>query len=101
MLDAKIPEGPLAEKWSNYKATTKIVNPANKNKLDIVVVGAGLSGAAAAATMAELGYNVKVFFFQDSSRRSHAVAAQGGINASENYQNDADNFFRHFVAKSC
>ncbi len=97
MLDAKIPEGPLAEKWSNYKATTKIVNPANKNKLDIVVVGAGLSGAAAAATMAELGYNVKVFFFQDSSRRSHSVAAQGGINASENYQNDADNFFRHFV----
>ncbi len=97
MLDAKIPEGPLAEKWSNYKAKTKIVNPANKNKLDIVIVGAGLSGAAAAATMAELGYNVKVFFFQDSSRRSHSVAAQGGINASDNYQNDSDNYYRHFV----
>jgi len=97
MLDSKIPKGPLAEKWSNYKAKTKIVNPANKKKLDIIVVGAGLAGGAAAATMAELGYNVKVFYFQDSSRRSHSVAAQGGINASKNYQNDADNVYRHFV----
>ena len=97
MLDAKIPEGPLAEKWSNYQAKTKIVNPANKKKLDIIVVGAGLSGAAAAATLAELGYNVKVFYFQDTARRSHSVAAQGGINASKNYQNDADNVYRHFV----
>ena len=97
MLDAKIPEGPLAEKWSNYKARTRIVNPANKKKLDIIVVGAGLSGAAAAATLAELGYNVKVFYFQDTARRSHSVAAQGGINASKNYQNDADNVYRHFV----
>jgi len=97
MLDAKIPEGPLAEKWSNYKAKTKIVNPANKKKLDIIVVGAGLAGGSAAATMAELGYNVKVFYFQDTARRSHSVAAQGGINASKNYQNDADNVYRHFV----
>lgn len=97
MLNSKIPEGPLADKWSNYKAKTKIVNPANKKKLDIIVVGAGLSGGATAATLAELGYNVKVFFFQDTSRRSHSVAAQGGINASKNYQNDADNIYRHFV----
>ncbi len=96
MLDAKIPEGPLSEKWSNYKAKTKIVNPANKNKLDIIVVGAGLAGAPASASLAELGYNVKTFFFQDSSRRAHSVAAQGGINASDNYQNDADNVYRHF-----
>jgi succinate dehydrogenase / fumarate reductase flavoprotein subunit len=97
MLDSKIPEGPLAEKWSNYKAKTKIVNPANKKKLDVIVVGAGLAGGSAAATMAELGYNVKVFYFQDSARRSHSVAAQGGINASKNYQNDSDNVYRHFV----
>ena len=97
MLDAKIPEGPLAEKWSNFRAKTKIVNPANKKKLDIIVVGAGLAGGSTAATLAELGYNVKVFFFQDSSRRSHSVAAQGGINASKNYQNDSDNVYRHFV----
>ena len=96
MLDAKIPQGQLSEKWTNYKAKTKIVNPANKEKLDIIVVGAGLAGASTAATLAELGYNVKVFFFQDSSRRSHSVAAQGGINACKNYQNDGDNVFRHF-----
>jgi succinate dehydrogenase / fumarate reductase flavoprotein subunit len=97
MLDAKIPEGPLAEKWKNFQAKTRIVNPANKKKLDVIVVGAGLAGGPAAATMAELGYNVKVFFFHDSSRRAHSVAAQGGINASKNYQNDADNIYRHFV----
>lgn len=97
MLDAKIPEGPLAEKWSNFKAKTKIVNPANKKKLDIIVVGAGLAGGSTAATLAELGYNVKVFYFQDSARRAHSVAAQGGINASKNYQNDSDNVYRHFV----
>jgi len=97
MLDAKIPEGPLSEKWSTFKAKTKIVNPANKKKLDIIVVGAGLAGGSTAATLAELGYNVKVFFFQDSSRRSHSVAAQGGINAAKNYQNDSDNVYRHFV----
>ena len=97
MLDAKIPEGPLAEKWNNFQAKTKIVNPANKKKLDVIVVGAGLSGGPAAATMAELGYNVKTFFFQDTSRRAHSVAAQGGINACKNYQNDADNIYRHFV----
>ena len=96
MLDAKIPEGRLSEKWSNYQATTRIVNPANKKKLDIIVVGAGLAGASASASFAELGYNVKTFFFQDSSRRAHSVAAQGGINASKNYKNDSDNVYRHF-----
>lgn len=97
MLDAKIPEGALKDKWSNYQAKSRIVNPANKKKLDVIVVGAGLAGGSTAATLAERGFNVKVFFFQDSSRRSHSVAAQGGINASKNYQNDSDNVFRHFT----
>lgn len=96
MLNSKIPEGPLERKWTNYQEHCKIVNPANKNKLDIIVIGTGLSGAPAAATLAELGYKVKVFFFQDTARRAHSVAAQGGINASKNYQNDGDNVFRHF-----
>ena len=96
MLNAKIPEGPLEKKWKSYQEHCKLVNPANKKKLDIIVIGTGLSGAPAAATLGELGYNVKVFFFQDTARRAHSVAAQGGINASKNYQNDGDNVFRHF-----
>ena len=96
MLDAKIPAGKLDEKWTKYKGTVKLVNPANKKKLDVIVVGTGLSGAPAAASLGELGYNVKIFYFQDTARRAHSVAAQGGINASKNYQNDGDNVFRHF-----
>lgn len=95
-LDAKIPEGPLAEKWSNYKATQKLVSPANRKKLDIIVIGTGISGAPAAATLAEQGYNVKSFCFQDSARRAHSVAAQGGINAAKNYKNDGDSVYRLF-----
>lgn len=95
-LDSKIPDGPLAEKWENYKEHAKLVNPANKRKLDIIVVGTGLAGASAAATLAELGYKVKAFCFQDSPRRAHSIAAQGGINASKNYKNDGDSVFRLF-----
>ena len=95
-LNAKIPEGPLKDKWQNYLAKTRIVNPANRKKLDVIVVGGGLSGGGAAASLAELGYNVKVFFFQDSARRSHSVAAQGGVNAAKNYKNDGDNVYRMF-----
>src|ERR1700744_6589260 len=93
-LDAKIPEGPLAEKWSKHTFNLKLVNPANKRKYDIIVVGTGLAGASAAATLAELGYNVKAFCFQDSPRRAHSIAAQGGINAAKNYQNDGDSGWR-------
>jgi len=96
MLNSKIPDGPLAEKWTRYKATCKLVSPANKKKLDIIVVGAGAAGAAAAASMAELGYNVKVFVYQDSSRRAHSIASQGGINATKNYKNDGDSDYRLF-----
>ncbi|MGC9470709.1 MAG: fumarate reductase/succinate dehydrogenase flavoprotein subunit [Bacteroidales bacterium] len=95
-LDSKIPDGPLAEKWTRYKATCKLVSPANKKKLDIIVVGAGAAGAAAAASLAELGYNVKVFVYQDSSRRAHSIASQGGINATKNYKNDGDSDYRLF-----
>src|ERR1700750_2846098 len=95
-LDAKIPAGPLAEKWSKHKFNLKLVNPANKRKYEIIVVGTGLAGASAAASLAELGYNVKAFFFQDSPRRAHSIAAQGGINAAKNYQNDGDSIFRLF-----
>ncbi len=95
-LDAKIPEGPLAEKWSKYKATMKLVSPNNRKKLDIIVVGTGIAGAPAAASLAEMGYNVKVFCFQDSARRAHSVAAQGGINASRNNKNDGDSVYRLF-----
>lgn len=95
-LDAKIPEGPLAEKWTKYKASAKLVNPANRKKLDIILVGTGLSGAAAASTLGEMGYNVKAFCFQDSGRRAHSVAAQGGINATKNYKNDGDSVYRLF-----
>jgi succinate dehydrogenase / fumarate reductase flavoprotein subunit len=95
-LNAKIPEGPLEEKWTRYKSATKLVSPANKKKIDIIVVGTGISGASAASTLGELGYNVKVFCYQDSPRRAHSVAAQGGINASKNYKNDGDSTYRLF-----
>ena len=95
-LDAKIPEGPLSEKWSRYKATCRLVSFNNKKKLDIIVVGTGLAGSSAAASLAEAGYNVKAFCFQDSARRAHSVAAQGGVNAAKNYQNDGDNIYRMF-----
>ncbi|MEN8142487.1 MAG: FAD-dependent oxidoreductase, partial [Thermodesulfobacteriota bacterium] len=95
-LDAKIPAGPLAEKWDKHRFECKLVNPANKRKYDIIVVGGGLAGASAAATLAELGYNVKNFCLQDTPRRGHSIAAQGGINAAKNYQNDGDSIFRLF-----
>ncbi|HNY04046.1 MAG TPA: fumarate reductase/succinate dehydrogenase flavoprotein subunit, partial [Bacteroidales bacterium] len=95
-LDSKIPEGPLAEKWSKHKANIRVVSPANKRKLEIIVVGTGLGGASAAASLAELGYNVKAFCYQDSPRRAHSIAAQGGINAAKNYQNDNDSVYRLF-----
>jgi succinate dehydrogenase / fumarate reductase flavoprotein subunit len=95
-LDARIPSGPLAEKWNRHRFEMKLVNPANKRKNTIVIVGSGLAGGAAAATMAELGYNVKCFCFQDSPRRAHSIAAQGGINAAKNYQNDGDSVYRLF-----
>ena len=94
--DSKIPEGPIAEKWTNYKAHQKLVNPANKRKLDVIVVGTGLAGASAASTLAELGFNVLNFCIQDSPRRAHSIAAQGGINAAKNYQNDGDSIYRLF-----
>jgi succinate dehydrogenase / fumarate reductase, flavoprotein subunit len=96
MLNAKIPAGPLDSKWKNYKATCKLVNPANKRKLEIVIVGTGLAGASAAAALGELGYKVKAFCYQDSPRRAHSIAAQGGINAAKNYQNDGDSVYRLF-----
>jgi succinate dehydrogenase / fumarate reductase flavoprotein subunit len=95
-LNSKIPEGPLSQKWTKYKASVKLVNPANKKKLDIIVVGTGLSGAAAASALGELGYSIRNFCYQDSPRRAHSVAAQGGINAAKNYQNDGDSTFRLF-----
>lgn len=95
-LEAKIPAGNLADKWRHYKSSVRLVSPANKRRLDIIVVGSGLAGASAAATLGELGYNVKCFCFQDSPRRAHSIAAQGGINAAKNYQNDGDSVFRLF-----
>ncbi|MGL5317484.1 MAG: fumarate reductase/succinate dehydrogenase flavoprotein subunit [Bacteroidales bacterium] len=95
-LDAKIPQGPLAEKWSYYKSHQKLVNPANKRRLDIIVVGTGLAGASAAASLGELGFNVMNFCISDSPRRAHSIAAQGGINAAKNYQNDGDSVYRLF-----
>jgi succinate dehydrogenase / fumarate reductase flavoprotein subunit len=95
-LDAKIPQGAMQDKWKNYKGSVKLVNPANKRKLEVIVVGTGLAGAAAAASLGELGYKVKAFCFQDSPRRAHSIAAQGGINAAKNYQNDGDSVYRLF-----
>jgi len=96
ILNSKIPEGPIALKWSNHKAKIKVVSPNNKRKLEIIVIGTGLAGASAAASLSELGYNVKVFCYQDSPRRAHSIAAQGGINAAKNYQNDNDSVYRLF-----
>src|SRR5690242_8730271 len=95
-LDPKIPSGPISQKWDKHKFDMKLVNPANKRKFDVIVVGSGLAGASAAATMAELGYKVKCFCFQDSPRRAHSIAAQGGINAAKNYPNDGDSVYRLF-----
>ena len=95
-LDSKIPEGPLKDKWTNYKNEIDLVNPANKRNIDVIVVGTGLAGASASASLAELGYNVKTFCFQDSPRRAHSIAAQGGINAAKNYQGDGDSTYRLF-----
>ena len=96
MLDSKIPEGALANKWSDYKSKVPLVSPANKLNLDVIIVGTGLAGASAASSLAEMGYNVKAFCFQDSPRRAHSIAAQGGINAAKNYQNDGDSVYRLF-----
>src|SRR5262245_19335974 len=95
-LNSKIPAGVLGEKWKTYKSTCKLVNPANKRKIEVIVIGTGLAGASAAAALGELGYKVKTFCFQDSPRRAHSIAAQGGINAAKNYQNDGDSTFRLF-----
>lgn len=95
-LDSKIPEGPIADKWTQHKNNIRLVNPANKRLIDVIVVGTGLAGSSAAASLAEMGYNVKAFCFQDSPRRAHSIAAQGGINAAKNYQNDGDSVYRLF-----
>src|SRR5690349_22513169 len=95
-LDARIPSGPLAQKWDRHKFESKMANPANKRKFEVIIVGTGLAGASAAASLAELGYKVKAFCFQDSPRRAHSIAAQGGINAAKNYQNDGDSVHRLF-----
>src|SRR3990170_6985266 len=95
-LNAKIPSGPIEKKWDNHRFEMKLVNPANKRKYKVIVVGSGLAGASAAASMGQLGYEVSCFCYQDSARRAHSIAAQGGINASKNYQNDGDSVFRLF-----
>lgn len=95
-LDAKIPDGPLESKWTKYRSTVPLVNPANKRNIEVIIIGTGLAGASAASTLAELGYKVKAFCFQDSARRAHSIAAQGGINAAKNYQNDGDSVYRLF-----
>src|SRR3972149_2478019 len=95
-LDSKVPAGTLAEKWTNHKFNLKLINPANKRKFDVIVVGSGLAGASAAASLAELGYNVKCFCYQDSPRRAHSIAAPGGVNAAKNHQNDGDSVYRLF-----
>src|SRR6058998_4315941 len=96
VLEAKIPSGPVEKKWDKARLDLKLVNPANKRKFEVIVVGSGLAGASATATLAELGYGVKCFCFQDSPRRAHSIAAQGGINAAKNYQNDGDSIYRLF-----
>src|SRR5690554_5682611 len=96
ILESKVPSGPIAEKWTKHKFNMKLVNPANKRKYDIIVVGTGLAGASAAASLAELGYNVHAFTFHDSPRRAHSIAAQGGINAAKDYPNDGDSVRRLF-----
>jgi len=95
-LNSRIPEGPISEKWTNHKNHMKLVAPNNRPKIDVIVVGTGLAGASAAASLGEMGYNVKAFCFQDSPRRAHSIAAQGGINAAKNYQNDGDSIYRLF-----
>ena len=95
-LDGKIPPGPLEQKWRNHKNNSRLVSPNNRRKFEIIVVGSGLAGGSAAATLGELGYRVKCFCYQDSPRRAHSIAAQGGINAAKNYQNDGDSVFRLF-----
>ena len=99
-LDSKIPQGKLADKWTNHKSHINLVSPANKRLIDVIVVGTGLAGASASATLAELGYNVKTFCFQDSPRRAHSIAAQGGINTAKNYQGDGDSTYRLFYDTS-
>ena len=96
MLDSKVPTGPIADKWTKHKNTINVVGPANKRNIDIIVVGTGLAGGSASASLAEMGYNVKAFCYQDSPRRAHSIAAQGGINAAKNYQNDGDSIYRLF-----
>src|SRR5436189_4479525 len=96
LLNARTPEGPIEERWDSYKFNAKLVNPANKRKYEIIVIGTGLAGASAAATLAELGYKVKAFTFHDSPRRAHSIAAQGGINAAKNYRGDGDSVYRLF-----
>src|SRR6185312_15213335 len=96
MQNSKIPAGPLDKKWEYYKGHVKLVNPANKRHLEVIIIGTGLAGASAAASLGEMGYKVKAFCFQDSPRRAHSIAAQGGINAAKNYQNDGDSVFRLF-----
>ena len=96
VLDAKIPSGPIAQKWEKHRFDLKLVNPANKRKYNVIVVGTGLAGGAAAASLGELGYNVQAFCYQDSPRRAHSIAAQGGINAAKNYPNDGDSIYRLF-----
>ena len=95
-LKSRIPSGPIEQRWERHRFEMKLVNPANKRKYNIIVVGSGLAGASASASLAELGYNVKCFCFQDSPRRAHSIAAQGGINAAKNYQNDGDSIYRLF-----
>ncbi|MEA2723644.1 MAG: succinate dehydrogenase / fumarate reductase, flavoprotein subunit, partial [Gemmatimonadales bacterium] len=96
VLDARVPSGPIEKKWDQHRFEMKLVNPANKRKHTVLMVGSGLAGASAAATMSELGYNVKCFCFHDSPRRAHSIAAQGGINAAKNYRNDGDSIYRLF-----